>query len=120
MISVTVPVYNEAESLPILAERVTSVLGKLGQPWELIFINDGSADGSEEVLDRIAAENPAVKVVHFRRNYGQTAAMMAGFDFAAIQQNAGAPAPNQAMYAVAVEDAPQAVEPVGGVICIFQ
>lgn len=82
MISVTVPVYNESEALPILCERVTAVLGKLGQPWELIFINDGSHDGSEEVLDRLAAENPDVKVVHFRRNYGQTAAMMAGFDFA--------------------------------------
>jgi glycosyltransferase involved in cell wall biosynthesis len=82
MISVTVPVFNEAESLPILAARVTEVLGQIGEPWELIFINDGSQDGSEEVLDRLATENPAVKVVHFRRNYGQTAAMMAGFDFA--------------------------------------
>jgi len=82
MISVAVPVYNEAESLPLLAERVTTVLSQIGRPWELIFINDGSSDGSEEVLDRIARENPAVKVVHFRRNYGQTAAMMAGFDFA--------------------------------------
>ena len=63
MISVTVPVYNEADSLPILAERVTSVLGKLGQPWELIFINDGSHDGSEEVLDQIATENPAAASV---------------------------------------------------------
>jgi glycosyltransferase involved in cell wall biosynthesis len=82
MISVTVPVYNEAESLPILVERVTGVLGQIGRPWELIFINDGSQDGSEEVLDRLAEGNAAVKVVHFRRNYGQTAAMMAGFDFA--------------------------------------
>jgi len=82
MISVTVPVYNEAESLPVLAERVTAVLEKLGKPWELLLINDGSHDGSEEILDRLAAENPHVKVVHFRRNYGQTAAMMAGFDFA--------------------------------------
>lgn len=82
MISVTVPVYNEAESLPILHERVRTVLNQLGQPWELIFVNDGSHDSSEDVLDRLAAENPAVKVIHFRRNYGQTAAMMAGFDFA--------------------------------------
>lgn len=82
MISVTVPVYNEAEALPILAERVTAVMGQIGQPWELIFINDGSLDSSEEILDGLAAANPAIKVVHFRRNYGQTAAMMAGFDFA--------------------------------------
>jgi glycosyltransferase involved in cell wall biosynthesis len=82
MISVTVPVYNEAEALPVLAERVTAVMGQMGRPWELIFINDGSQDGSEEVLDQLAKENTAIKVVHFRRNYGQTAAMMAGFDFA--------------------------------------
>jgi glycosyltransferase involved in cell wall biosynthesis len=82
MISVTVPVYNEAESLPELAERVTAVLSQIGKPWELIFINDGSNDGSGEVLDRLAAEDAHIKVVHFRRNYGQTAAMMAGFDFA--------------------------------------
>ena len=82
MISVTVPVYNEAESLPILAERVTSVLSQLGEPWELIFVDDGSQDGSFEELDRLAGQNSHIKVVHFRRNYGQTAAMMAGFDFA--------------------------------------
>jgi glycosyltransferase involved in cell wall biosynthesis len=82
MISVTVPVYNEAEALPVLAERVTTVMIQIGQPWELIFVNDGSQDGSEDVLDKLASENPAIKVVHFRRNYGQTAAMMAGFDFA--------------------------------------
>lgn len=82
MISVTVPVYNEAESVPILAERVTKVMNQIAHPWELIFVNDGSSDGSEEALDAVAAANPAVKVVHFRRNYGQTAAMMAGFDFA--------------------------------------
>ena len=82
MISVTVPVYNEVEALPVLAERVTGVMTDLGKPWELIFVNDGSHDGSEEVLDRLAAENSHLKVVHFRRNYGQTAAMMAGFDFA--------------------------------------
>ena len=81
MISVTVPVYNEADTLPTLVERVTGVLNTLGRPWEMIFVNDGSSDGSEAVLDRLASENPAVKVVHFRRNYGQTAAMMAGFDF---------------------------------------
>ncbi len=82
MISVTVPVYNEVEALPILAERITAVMGQIGRPWELIFINDGSQDDSEDLLDRLAAENPSIKVVHFRRNYGQTAAMMAGFDFA--------------------------------------
>ena len=82
MISITVPVFNEAESLPTLHERIRDVMVALGQPWELIFVNDGSSDGGGAILDRLASENPAVKVVHFRRNYGQTAAMMAGFDFA--------------------------------------
>lgn len=82
MISITVPVYNEAESLPTLHGRIHEVMTALGRPWELIFVNDGSSDESGAVLDRLAGESPAVKVVHFRRNFGQTAAMMAGFDFA--------------------------------------
>ncbi len=55
---------------------------KLGRPWELLLINDGSTDGSDVLLDAIAEKDHAVKVIHFRRNFGQTAAMMAGFDFA--------------------------------------
>ncbi len=82
MISVTVPIYNEVESVALLHERVTGVLRTLGREWELILVNDGSHDGTTEALDRIAAADPKVKVVHLRRNYGQTAAMMAGIDFA--------------------------------------
>jgi glycosyltransferase involved in cell wall biosynthesis len=82
MISLTVPVYNEHESIGPLFDKVRDVMRKYGRPWEIIFVNDGSHDGSAEVLDALAAENPEVKVVHFRRNFGQTAAMMAGFDFA--------------------------------------
>lgn len=82
MISVTIPVYNEEENLPHLYTRVTEALRKLNRPWELVLVNDGSIDQSPQILDEIAAKDPAVKVVHFRRNYGQTAAMMAGFDYA--------------------------------------
>lgn len=82
MISLTVPVYNERDALGPLFEKVRIVMERDGRPWEIIFINDGSMDGSAEVLDRLAASHPQVKVVHFRRNFGQTAAMMAGFDFA--------------------------------------
>lgn len=82
LISIAVPVYNEHESVPALHQRIREVMETLPHEWELIFVNDGSHDGSEAVLDRIAAEDPAVRVVHFRRNFGQTAAMMAGFDFA--------------------------------------
>ncbi len=82
LISVTIPVYNEKQNLAPLYERVTDVLRQLQRPWEIIFVDDGSTDGSREVLDQFAAGNPAVKVVHFRRNFGQTAAMLAGLDFA--------------------------------------
>jgi len=82
MLSVIIPIYNERETIRPLFEKVAEVLTKIGQPWEVLFINDGSLDGSEEELNAIAAENSAVKVLHFRRNFGQTAAMMAGFDHA--------------------------------------
>ena len=83
MISLTVPVYNEREALLPLFEKVQRTMrSHYGHDWEIIFVNDGSHDGSESLLDELAAKNPEVKVVHFRRNFGQTAAMMAGFDFA--------------------------------------
>ena len=82
MISLTVPVYNEQDALLPLFEKMRAVMQRHGEPWEIIFVNDGSHDGSPAILDRLAAANPEVKVVHFRRNFGQTAAMMAGFDFA--------------------------------------
>ncbi|MDO8277006.1 MAG: glycosyltransferase family 2 protein [Burkholderiaceae bacterium] len=82
MISVIVPVFNEEESLPRLYEQLCAALEPLGQPWEVILVNDGSRDNSAEVLDRLAAIDTRLKVVHFRRNYGQTGAMMAGIDFA--------------------------------------
>jgi glycosyltransferase involved in cell wall biosynthesis len=82
MISITVPICNEAGNIPTLYERVRATMESVGRPWELILVNDGSTDGSEKLLDGIAERDPAVKVIHFRRNYGQTAAMMAGFDHA--------------------------------------
>ncbi|MEI6072123.1 MAG: glycosyltransferase family 2 protein [Verrucomicrobiae bacterium] len=82
MISLTIPVYNEQDALLPLFEKVRAVMDRRGGPWEIIFVNDGSVDGSAKILDRLAEEHPEVKVVHFRRNFGQTAAMMAGFDYA--------------------------------------
>ena len=82
MISVIIPIFNEVESIVLLHERVSIVLRGIGRPWELILINDGSTDGSAAVLDQMAAADPNVKVIHLRRNFGQTAAMMAGIDFA--------------------------------------
>jgi glycosyltransferase involved in cell wall biosynthesis len=82
MLSIIVPVYNEEESLPELYAQVRPVMEALGRDWELILVNDGSRDNSAAVLDGLAAQDRRVKVVHFRRNAGQTAAMMAGIDFA--------------------------------------
>ena len=81
-VTVTIPLYNEAENVPVLYERVRTALDSLGRSWELILVNDGSRDGSAALLDAIAARDPRVTIVHFRRNYGQTAAFMAGIDLA--------------------------------------
>lgn len=78
--SLIVPIYNEVENLPILVEQTTAVLDQLEGDSELILVNDGSTDGSTELLDSLAADNPKLVVVHFRRNYGQTAAMQAGLE----------------------------------------
>ena len=82
MISLTIPIYNEREAIEPLYADIRRVMDTLGKPWELIFVNDGSSDGSDVVLDALATAYPEVKVIHFRRNFGQTAAMMAGFDHA--------------------------------------
>jgi glycosyltransferase involved in cell wall biosynthesis len=82
MISVTIPICNEAGNLKPLYDRVREAMEQVGGEWELILVDDGSTDGSDELLDELADMDKRVKVVHFRRNFGQTAAMMAGFDFA--------------------------------------
>jgi glycosyltransferase involved in cell wall biosynthesis len=81
-ISIVVPVFNEAENLVDLCQGVRKVLIQLGATWEMIFINDGSTDGSHEILDHLAEEDQRLRIIHFKRNFGQTAAMMAGFDYA--------------------------------------
>jgi glycosyltransferase involved in cell wall biosynthesis len=82
MISITIPVYNEAENLPLLYEGLRTILDQVAFPWEIVLVNDGSSDRSGEVLDNLAANDDRVKVIHFRKNFGQTAAMMAGVDHA--------------------------------------
>jgi glycosyltransferase involved in cell wall biosynthesis len=82
-VSVIVPVFNEEEAIPAVCEGVRAELCKLGVEWEIIFVDDGSTDNSPAILDRLAATDARVRVLHFKRNFGQTAAMMAGFDHAA-------------------------------------
>jgi glycosyltransferase involved in cell wall biosynthesis len=81
-ISIIVPVFNEAESLIDVCQGVRRELTRLGTSWELIFIDDGSTDVTDKVLDHLADEDRRIRVIHFKRNLGQTAAMMAGFDHA--------------------------------------
>lgn len=81
-LSVVVPVFNEEESLPRLYEVMSDALGGLGATWELIFVDDGSSDRSFSILKDMHDRDPRVRVVRFRRNFGQTAAFSAGFDLA--------------------------------------
>jgi glycosyltransferase involved in cell wall biosynthesis len=81
-LSVVVPVYNEVESLPALLREVHAALRPTGRSYEVVLVDDGSTDGSARWLEEAAAADPSLVIVRFRRNFGQTAAMQAGFDHA--------------------------------------
>lgn len=81
-VSIIVPLYNEEESLPLLVERVAAVMRPTGLVWELVCVNDGSSDNTAQVLESLTGNTPELVGVYFRRNYGQSAAMQAGFDHA--------------------------------------
>ena len=82
MLSIVIPVYNEQDNVFPLHERIGAALRDLRDEFEVILVNDGSNDLTEANLRTVAAKDPRFKVVNFRRNFGQTAAMMAGIDFA--------------------------------------
>jgi dolichol-phosphate mannosyltransferase len=82
VLSVIVPAKNEELNLPVLVDRLFPVLRGMNRPFEVIVVNDGSTDGSLRVLRALAASHPELRVIDLARNYGQTAAMMAGFDHA--------------------------------------
>lgn len=81
-VSVVVPIYNERENIPLLYRSLNAVLPALGRAYEIVFVNDGSADGSTGELEELAQVDPHVKLVEFRHNFGQTAAMSAGIQHA--------------------------------------
>jgi len=82
-LSIVVPVYNEVESLPLLHQSIHEALKDLKRCWEVIYVDDGSHDGSVTLLTEIAAQDAGhVVVVEFRRNFGQTTAVAAGIDHA--------------------------------------
>jgi len=82
LLTIIVPVYNEQHNIRQLLSNVQVVMDKEQYAYEIIFVNDGSQDGSSEILSSLAEHDTHVKVIHFRRNYGQTSAMMAGLDHA--------------------------------------
>ena len=81
-VSVVVSVFNEEEALPLFYREAGRVLGAQDWDYEMIFVNDGSRDESRAILYRMAKLDPHVKVIHFSRNFGHEAAMIAGIDFA--------------------------------------
>jgi glycosyltransferase involved in cell wall biosynthesis len=81
-LSVVIPVYNEQGSIQAVYESVVETLSGLAKPWELIFIDDGSTDGGAGILNRIVDADERVRLIRFRRNFGQTSALRAGFDHA--------------------------------------
>jgi len=82
VLSVVIPLYNEAENVEDLHRQLTAALDPMGQPYELILVDDGSRDGTVKKLLAIEAADSRVRVLRLRRNFGQTAAFSAGFDHA--------------------------------------
>jgi len=82
MLSIVIPVYNEQDNVIPLHERLSAAMRRIGSDYEVIVVNDGSTDLTEARLKDVAAADPKFKVVNFRRNFGQTAAVMAGIDYA--------------------------------------
>lgn len=81
-VSVIAPIYNEHQNLPDLVNRIGEVMSPLPYTWELVCVDDGSRDGSNDILAQLAASRPWLRPYYLRRNYGQSTAMQAGFDVA--------------------------------------
>src|SRR4030043_1462766 len=80
-VSVLIPIYNEEGNLSLLYDKLDLALKKIGRAYEIIFVDDGSSDGSLDILLDLRDRNPNVKIISFSRNFGQTAALSAGIDF---------------------------------------
>src|SRR5208283_3094173 len=81
-VSIVVPLYNEEENVEILHERIMDVLTTNNIDYELIYVDDGSTDHTLQLLDAVQSRHKNILVLSLRRNFGQTAAFAAGFDFA--------------------------------------
>jgi glycosyltransferase involved in cell wall biosynthesis len=80
--SIVVPFFNEQENIPPLYMKLTEVMDSIGEPYELVFVDDGSRDNTFKVLSEIYEHDRRVNLVRLRRNFGQTSALKAGFDYA--------------------------------------
>src|SRR5204862_3360387 len=80
MLSIVIPIHNEEPAILPLYDRLTSVLEGIRKPYEIIFVDDASTDKSFELLANLVETDARLKVVRLRRNFGQTAALAAGFD----------------------------------------
>lgn len=78
-LSVVVPAYNEAPNLPTLVREIEEAVAPLGEPWELVVVDDGSTDDTPAVLDSLGRSHPSLRVLRFAGNAGQSAAFLAGF-----------------------------------------
>ena len=81
LISILVPIFNEEESIEDSHREITEVMRRWGRRYEIVLVNDGSTDGTGQRMDALAATDPNVRAVHFRTNYGQTAAVTAAIDY---------------------------------------
>ncbi len=80
--SVIIPAFNEEDNIPQVAEKVSSVMNSLGSDWEIIFIDDGSKDKTYQRMHEAREKDARIKIVRFRRNFGQSSGWQAGFDYA--------------------------------------
>ena len=79
--SIIAPIFNELENLPVLYDRICSVMNKTGGSWELILVDDGSVDGSTDIIRDLAKKDDRVVPVIFARNFGHQIAVTAGLDY---------------------------------------
>src|SRR3990172_1171917 len=79
--SIVAPIYNEEGNIQVLYERIIEVMDSTGESWELVTINDGSRDRSQELLEELAAKDSRIKIVNFARNFGHQIAVTAGLDY---------------------------------------
>ena len=79
-ISAVIPIYNEEENVGLMYHELTQVISQMERPYELVFVDDGSRDETVRVLLQVAGQDPHLRVIQFRRNFGQTAAMAAGLE----------------------------------------